>query len=80
MNVKKDLIYVSKFASTQMSPMTVSATMDTHLMVMDYHAVVSSNNLCMNTFVINCLYAPAVVLDIIIVCVINFHKRVSIMI
>ena len=42
MNVKRDLIYVSKFASIQMGPMTVSAMMDTHSTVTDYPAVVSS--------------------------------------
>ena len=44
MNVKRELIYVSRFASTQMGPMTVSATVDTHLTVMDYHAVVSNKS------------------------------------
>ena len=34
-SAKRDLIYVSKFASTQMGPMTVSAMMDIHLILMD---------------------------------------------
>ena len=49
MNVKRDLIYVSKFASIQMGPMTVNAMMDTHSTVMDYHAVVS------NKYIITCM-------------------------
>ena len=40
MSAKKDPVYVSKSASTQMGHMTVSAMMDTQLMMIDYHAQV----------------------------------------